>query len=192
LRRGDLSLFRSRSALLKGKGVEDFLWRTLPLVTFEALKIPLRVVATDFWARRQVVLDSGELIPAIRASIALPAIFEAVILADRVLVDGGAVNPVPYDILGNDCDITVAIDASGEKTREEGRDLPNLFESVTTTFQIMEASIVEAKMGVCPPDVYARPALRGVRIGDFERYKEILQGVQPDVERFKEKLAALL
>jgi len=57
------------SGLVKGKGVTDFLCKHLPAKTFEELLIPLKVVATDYWRREEVIFDSGDLIPAIRASI---------------------------------------------------------------------------------------------------------------------------
>ena len=50
----------SSSALLKGKGVEEFFSKHIPCRTFEELPIPLKVVATDFWERKEVVFDSGE------------------------------------------------------------------------------------------------------------------------------------
>ena len=89
----------SQSAIFTGKAVEDFLSREIPARTFEELEIPLKVVATNFWDRRPVVFDRGNLITAIRASMAMPAIFEPVLLNDTVLVDGGAVNPLPYDLI---------------------------------------------------------------------------------------------
>ena len=81
---------------------------------FAHLAIPLKVVATDFYAQEQVVLDPGDLRSAIAASMALPALFTPVIARDgRVLMDGGLVNPLPFDVLKGDADITVAIDVSG-------------------------------------------------------------------------------
>ena len=56
----------SNSAIFKGKGVEDFLSREIQARTFDEVEIPLKVVATNFWDRRQVVFESGSLINAIR------------------------------------------------------------------------------------------------------------------------------
>jgi NTE family protein len=182
----------SNSAIFKGKGVEDFLSREIPARTFEEVEIPLKVVATNFWDRRPVVFESGSLITAIRASMAMPAIFEPVLLNDTVLVDGGAVNPLPYDLIRPDCDLTIAIDVSGEKTYTPGDPIPNMVENILSTFQIMQASIVEAKKKLSPPDIYVKPALTNIRVLDFYRYKEILAGVQPEVQELKETLKNLL
>jgi NTE family protein len=182
----------SNSAIFKGKGVEDFLSREIPARTFEEVQIPFKVVATNFWDRRPVVFDSGNLITAIRASMALPAIFEPVLWNDMVLIDGGAVNPLPYDLIRQECDLTIAIDVSGEKTYAPEDQVPNMVESILSTFQIMQASIVEAKKQLSPPDIYIKPALTNIRVLDFFRYKEILAGVQDEVERFKDTLKNLL
>ena len=182
----------SQSAIFTGKAVEDFLSRQIPARTFAELQIPLKVVATNFWDRRPQVFESGNLITAIRASMAMPAIFEPVVLNDTVLVDGGAVNPLPYDLVRAECDLTIAIDVSGEKTYAPGGPVPNMVENILSTFQIMQASIVAAKKELSPPDIYVKPALTNIRVLDFYRYKEILGGVQDEVQRFKDTLGKLL
>ena len=84
---------------------------------FAHLAIPLKVVATDFYAQEQVVIDEGDLRSAVAASMALPALFTPVTREGRLLMDGGLVNPLPFDVLEGEADITVAIDVSGASTR---------------------------------------------------------------------------
>ncbi|RJR47068.1 MAG: patatin-like phospholipase family protein [Deltaproteobacteria bacterium] len=187
----DFSLL-SNSAIYKGKGVEEFLSRQISAQTFEEVEIPLRVVATDFWKRKEVIFTRGNLVTAIRASMAMPALFEPVQLSGMVLIDGGAVNPLPYDIIQEECDLTIAIDVSGEKTYAPGDPVPNMVESILSTFQIMQASIVEAKKRLSPPSIYVKPALTNIRVLDFYRYKEILAGVREEVQAFKDKLRKVL
>jgi NTE family protein len=182
----------SNSAIYQGKGVEEFLSRQISAQTFEEAQIPLKVVATDFWRRKEVVFASGSLITAIRASMAMPALFEPVQLNDMVLIDGGAVNPLPYDLIQQECDLTIAIDVSGEKTYAPHDPVPNMVESIMSTFQIMQASIVEAKKRLSPPSIYVKPALTNIRTLDFYRYKEILAGVREEVQAFKETLRKAL
>lgn len=182
----------SDSAIFTGKAVENFFARRIPFRTFEEVEIPLKVVATDFWSRREVIFDRGSLITAIRASMALPAVFEPVQLNGKVLIDGGAVNPLPYDLVSQECDLTIAIDVSGEKTHAPEDPVPNMLENLLSTFQIMQASIVEAKKRVSPPDIYVKPALTNIRVLDFYRYKEILSGVDDEVQRLKETVKNLL
>jgi len=86
----DPSIF-SNSGLLKGKKVEAFLADNLPCRDFSDLPIPLKVVATDFWNREEVVFSSGDLVTAVCASISVPVVMEPKLVEDRVLTDGGAV-----------------------------------------------------------------------------------------------------
>ena len=187
----DFSIFGG-SAILSGKGVEQFLAENLPVGTFEELDIPLKIIATDFWRRREVIFESGELVPAIRASISMAAVFEPVVIEDKVLVDGGGVNPLPYDVIRDTCDLLIAIDVSGEKTPPDDAPVPGVFESIMSTFQIMQASIVAGKMKASQPDLYVKPALRNIRVLEFHRYDEILESVTEEVERFKRDLEELL
>jgi len=98
-----------------GKGlldVKDFLARLqskLKVSTFEELAVPLRIVAADFWKREPIVFESGPLLPAVHASMALPGVFQPVQIDGRVLIDGGVVNPVPFDVLPADCEVVVPL-----------------------------------------------------------------------------------
>lgn len=66
--------------------------------TFEETKIPLTIMTTDFYTGEQVPLTSGKIVDAIRASIAIPFIWGAHPVGERVLIDGAASNPMPVDI----------------------------------------------------------------------------------------------
>ncbi len=66
---------------------------------FGALQIPLTVIATDLYRRQPVAFAAGALRPAIAASIALPTVMRPVVVDGRVLIDGGATNPLPFDEL---------------------------------------------------------------------------------------------
>jgi NTE family protein len=187
----DFSIF-SNSGLLKGKKVEAFLTENLPVRSFGELSIPLKVVATDFWERKEVVFDSGDLVTAIRASIAVPVVLEPLVLEGRTLTDGGTVNPLPYDLIQGDCDVLVAIDVSGEKVPEKQHPAPTMLENIFSTFQIMQASIVRGKMNNSKPDILVQPRLQNIQLLDFHRKEEIFKGVEKDVERFKKDLLALL
>jgi NTE family protein len=179
----------SGSLTLKGKGFERFLYRLLPVRSFEELKIPLKVVATDFWRRREVIFERGELIPAIRASMSIPGLIKPVKIGDTVLVDGGAVNPVPYDTIRDECDILIAINVSGSKTSLRQDNMPSLMESIMSTFQIMQTSIVEHKLRISPPDIYIKPELKNIKALEFYRYAEIMNGVNNDVQHFKDEVS---
>lgn len=84
-----------RSGLFTGRNVEKFLRSLLPVSTIEELDIPFSAIATDYRRTKEVVIDHGDLVEAIRASISIPGVFTPVRHAGRYLVDGALVNPVP-------------------------------------------------------------------------------------------------
>jgi NTE family protein len=177
---------------IRGEKFMQALYEDVRAHTFEELEIPLKVVATEFWSREQVVFESGELLPAVRASMSLPVLFTPVVIGDRVLMDGGAVNPLPYDLLPDDCDITIAIDVSGARSKDPEDQIPSLSESIFNTFQIMSKAIVDQKLRQCPPDIYLRPDLVDVQVLEFDKMHEIFEQAEPACEALRERIAPLL
>ena len=140
--------------------------------TFGELKIPLRIIATDFYAWTEVVLEDGPLKPAIAASIAIPALFRPVEMDGRVLIDGGACNPLPFDNV-MECDLTVACDVTGGPIEEDRS--PGLLDCVVGAAQISMQSVTREKLKWHQPDVLARPEINGVFILDFLKTEAILE-----------------
>lgn len=84
--------------LNNGQDLIDFMETRLKTKHFEDLKIPLVVVTTDLIHNEVFLIGSGEIIPALHASSAVPFVFTPVHLYDRVLIDGGVISPVPVEI----------------------------------------------------------------------------------------------
>ncbi|MBF0227212.1 MAG: patatin-like phospholipase family protein [Desulfobacterales bacterium] len=187
----DVSLFKGRG-LIKGKGVINFFKKYLRFKNFEDLEIPLKVVAADFWNRKEFIFEEGSLIFALRASMSLPVIFEPVKMTNTILIDGGSINPLPYDLIRNDCDILIAIDVSGEKVSSNNNPMPSMFDNIMNTFQIMQCSIVNNKKCYFKPDLYIKPELTNYRMLEFYRYEEILLDAKKYADFFKTELTQLL
>jgi NTE family protein len=105
-------LARKGSGLLDADGFLRHLIKQMNVTKFEELKIPLHVFATDFHSGESVVFDSGPLLPALKASMSVPGIFVPVEYENKILVDGGVSNNLPYYILLKKCDKTIAIDVA--------------------------------------------------------------------------------
>ena len=176
-----------RSALLRSDRVMDILFSDLGPRRFEDLHTPLKVVATDFWAREPVVLDRGELIPALKASMAVPGVFPPVEIEGRLLVDGGMVNPIPYDLLPLDCDITIAVDVAGRRTPSSD-ETPSMVDLVFNAFQIAARSIVQEKLSRVKPDIYVEPDIEDIRLLEFYKAAQVFRQAQPAKEQFKREL----
>jgi NTE family protein len=158
---------------------------------FDALAIPLTVIATDLYRRQQAVFSSGSLKPALAASIALPTVMRPVVVAGRILIDGGATNPLPFDQLRGRADVVVAVDISGEPT-DERRDIPNPWECLATTVLVMGSAITAEKVKHGAPDLIVRPRVGSFRAFDFLQASAILRASEPVKAELKERLAALL
>jgi NTE family protein len=185
----DLSLF-PKHGFVKGDKIIDYFQKKVGITTFSKLEIPLKVVATDFWKMEQEIFQTGNLGQAVRASISIPGIFEPVKINDKIYVDGGVTNPLPYDLLTQECDLVIAIDVTGH-VNEDSQELPSVFESIFSSFQIMQDSLIDAKLETCKPDIFMRPELEGFNILDFHLMQEILESVQPDIAEFRNKLKDL-
>ncbi|MBK1673709.1 patatin [Ectothiorhodospira shaposhnikovii] len=191
-----LEPFGAKGGLMKSDAFIKFLKDTAGVSHFEELKIPLQVVATNFWERRAVVFDSGDIWTAVQGSMAMPGLFSPVILNDKVLVDGGLTNPVPYDLLMDDCDITIAVDVLGTRKPDngngDGNASPSYFDNSFNTFQIMQFSILEEKLRRLPPDILVRPEISNVRVLDFYRFETIFKQSRPAVEQLHRELKTQL
>jgi NTE family protein len=161
---------------------------------FAALKIPFVAVAADFYAMEQVILDSGPLIPALAASCALPAWSRPVVLDGRVLIDGGYVNPVPFDAVMHRADLTIAVDVTGGTQRPgaEPPKVPPPLEAMTGAAQLLFHSVTREKLKSIRPDILVRPAVGAFGAFDFFRIDDILAAAAPAKEELKRKLAQCL
>lgn len=159
---------------------------------FAHLDIPLKIVASDFYAQEPEIFSAGPLRQAIAASIALPVLFEPVIVEGRVLIDGGLVNPLPFDIIAGEADVTVAIDVSGSPLPRAGRQTPKAWEALFASSFIFERTIIKEKLRSRQPDVYIDAGTSRYQILDFLKIDEILAAAAPAKERFKAQLARVL
>jgi NTE family protein len=158
---------------------------------FSELTIPLIIMATDLHRRQQVAFSSGALKPALAASIALPTVMRPVVIEDRVLIDGAATNPLPFDQLYCRADVIVAVDISGEPM-DTRRDIPNAWECLLTTILVMGSAIIAEKVKHSAPDLMVRPNVGSFRALEFMQASAILRAAQTVKAELKEKLAALI
>ena len=180
-----------KSGFIKGEKFQKFMESHLKVSKFEELNIPLKIVATDYWSKEEVVFAKGELLKPIKASYTLPGLFTPVKIKNRILIDGGAVNPLPFDLLKDNCDITIAIDVTAVKVQSED-EIPPTFDSIFTTYQTMQNSIIKERLKFLKPDIYIRPEIYDVRVFDFIKVDSIFKQAQPAKEELKRQLEKFL
>jgi NTE family protein len=170
---------------------EAFLPESVPQ-SFEQCRIPLTIIAADYYARREKVFNAGPLRPAIAASMAIPGAIRPLRIDGQVLVDGATLNPLPIDHLAGKADIIVGIDVSGAPMVPGETDMPGAWEAMFGALQLMQGAIVDAKAAQYKPDILIRPNVGSIRALDFGRSSVIFRLAKPAKEELKRKLAALL
>ncbi len=161
-----------RSGLFKGEKIIRFLSDFVKCTTFEALEIPLYVVAADYGDAAEVVFKSGDLLSAVRASMAIPGVFTPVERDGHLLLDGGVVNPLPYNLLQDECDLVIASDVGGTRNADE-KHRPAFFDTVIGSFEIMETALIRNRLKSNPPDIYLKPDIRNVGLLEFNKAEQI-------------------
>ncbi|MBX5008425.1 patatin-like phospholipase family protein [Rhizobium lentis] len=152
--------------------LKAFLPAELP-ARFEDLLVPMKVITTDYYGQSEVIIEEGELFPALAASSAIPAVFMPVRLRGRVMIDGGISNPVPYEPLMDLADIVVGIDVVGAP-EGDGTHIPNRMESIFGSGQLMMQTAISLKLKLCQPQIFLRPTVGRTGVMDFLKAREVL------------------
>ncbi len=228
-----------RSGLLDGtKKLRELFSIHTDVQNFSELKIPVMMVATDLETGQKVVLKSGKLLNALRASMSIPGLFAPARIKNRWLVDGGLVDPVPVSVArAVGADIVIAVDLSsgiiskqkrkkqkfqskktpveqeekknelieklskyyenaGSSFKNKINDLfkkeastPDIIETVTTSFNIMQDRITRINLAVTPPDVLVQPHLGELKMLDFDQVEHT---IEEGYIRAKEKIEDIM
>ena len=177
--------------LIDGERLLDLFWPQAVPDRFEELGIPFLSVATDYHLHDEVVLGSGPLTPAVAASLAIPGLIKPVTIGGRVLIDGGAINPLPYDRLLGPGRLVLAVDTSAPATVSDSR-VPEPLEAMVGVSQILTRALVQRMIERQPPDILIRAGGEGFGGLDFFRWQAILDAAQPAKDEVKRRLSEAL
>jgi len=152
-------------------------------VTFEDLKIPLACVASDLAEWKEIVIDHGSVLEAVRASISIPGIFTVFKWKNRFLIDGGIVNPVPVNVtkrMGADfiiaVDVMPTIHADDNEVSEKRQEIlkePNIFSVLVQAYHLAQSALTESC--IKGADIVIRPNVGNIGFGDFFRAREFIE-----------------
>ncbi len=159
--------------------------------TFAQLQIPLKLTATDFFGNSLTVIEDGDLLLAMAASAAIPAIFRPVMINGRVHIDGGIANPVAFDLVEAPNRIVVAVDVVG-MPQGDGFTPPKRIEAAFGASQLMMQSLIEMKLRLHKPDILIRPEANEFRVLDFLHARKIIERTRGTREETRQKLDAVL
>lgn len=159
-----------RGGLIKGKKIEKLLNVWLDDAEFKDLKIPTKIVATDLVSGEEVVFSEGKIVPAIRASMAVPTIFAPYVMNGQVLVDGGISNPVPDNLLiemGADYVISVNLDNYRRNGFNSSTNL-SLIKTARRNLDILRLNL--AKHSINNSDIVIEPHMEIIGFKSWTKY----------------------
>jgi NTE family protein len=157
--------------VLRGEALAKYVNAQVGQKPIEAMVIPLGIVATDLNSGNEVLFQRGDTGTAVRASSAVPAVFQPVKVGTREYVDGGLVSPVPVRAARKmGAEVIIAVDIS---TPPEASSANGTLEILLQTFTIMGKSISTIELK--DADVLVRPSLQGVSSADFGARKRSIE-----------------
>jgi NTE family protein len=174
---------------LRGEALAKYVNTLVGGRNLEQMKMPVGIVATDLGSGEVITFRRGNTGTAVRASSAVPGVFQPVRIGDREYVDGGLVAPVPVrQTLEIGANFVIAVDISSDP---DGNPAGDTFQILLQTFTIMGKSI--NTLALKEANVVVRPALSGVKSADFgARMRSIEAGrvaMQAMLPTLKAKLA---
>jgi NTE family protein len=167
--------FAKVSGVLKGEAIQQYVNQSVHNVPIEKLKIPFGVVATDLNTGKAVLFQRGNTGLAVRASSAVPGVFQSVRIGTHQYVDGGLVAPVPVHFAREmGADFVIAVNISAQPAVQAASSSVDV---MLQSFAIMGQTINSYELR--DADVVITPGLGNMRGNDFDgRNSAILAGEQ--------------
>lgn len=160
-----------RLGFIKGERIKEMVRLLTHRKKIEDLAIPTSVVATDLTHRERFVFREGPIDVAVRASIAIPGIFEPVQMGDRLLVDGGVIERVPVmTVREMGADLVIGVDVSH---RTKSKPAKSIFDVIMQTLDIMDREIFVSRSRQA--DLLIQPNVGDYDTTSFERVEEIIR-----------------
>jgi len=157
--------------LAKGDKLEEFVKTKVTTTNIENLKLPFAAIATDLNRGTRVVLDKGPVARAVRASSAIPGVFNPVDYQGKLLVDGGVMDNIPISVARDKgADIVIAVDISENVLNFN---ITNIVDVVLQSVNIMFNENTKSRKK--DADVLITPKVGDVGMLDFTQKKRCMQ-----------------
>lgn len=181
----------AKYGILDDMGLEEYFQIVVPVKVFERLYFPLKIVAADYVDGSAIVFSDGDVGRAVRAGVSIPGIFSPHETEETFYIDGSCVNPVPFDIIRDDCDVLAAIDPQVEYIMDEEEKMElslNVFPAFRGTLNAAKKALLAEKIKSCNIEVYEKVPVNIINTYDFVQYHEILESLTERIEEFKTKI----
>lgn len=190
--------------------MEKLLEESLGRITFADLQLPLAVLTVDLISRKAVIIDEGDLVSAILATTALPMLLPPVEREGLLLIDGGVLNNLPFDVArarGATCVIAVDLTNTAPfgtpsepsppftgllaRVVNMTRRRPT-FHVLSTVVDIVTLQSINMRLAVSPPELLLRPRLGTIGLLDFHRWEEGIEAGRTAVREIEKEVATLV
>ena len=141
---------------------------------FSRLKIPFRAITTDIVSGKEIVLAGGNLADALRSTMAFPLAFTGVESGDRILMDGGMLNPVPVDVVADldpSLDMYIAVNTTSDLLPKDQISDPIDIANQVTTIMSMD----KKEHALAEADIVITPDIADYNAADFSRGDSLMQ-----------------
>jgi len=173
---------------LRGEALAKYVNLQVGQKPIESLPMPLGIVATDLNSGNDIVFQRGDTGTAVRASSAVPAIFQPVKIGNHEYVDGGLVSPVPVRAARKmGAELVIAVDISSPP---ESASAAGTIDILLQTFTIMGKSINSLELQSA--DLVVRPQLQGISSADFGARKRSIEAGRQAMQAALPQLRALI
>ena len=174
--------------MLRGEALARYVSTQVNARLIERMPMPLGIVATDLHSGQGMLFQRGDTATAVRASSAVPALFQPVKIAGRDYVDGGLVSPVPVRYARQmGAELIIAVDISSPPEANAASDTLQI---LLQTFSIMGKSINDFELREA--DVVVRPSLTAVASADFGARRQAIQAGRKAMQAMLPQLRAAL
>lgn len=163
-------------SIMNGNEVIKIFKELTDIRTFEELKIPLTTVATDIINNKKIESNKGDIINAIKASIAIPGVLTPTYVNENLCVDGGLIDPVPLQsIIDMGSDITLAVNLYGLQSSEKKDNNYNIVDIVDRSAKIILNNVTHLSFKNNEPDILIEPPIDQFKGWDFHRSNELIE-----------------
>lgn len=199
----------SAPALTGVNKIEQLLESYIGRPKFSELGVPLSIVTSDLVARKEVILDEGDVITAVLATIAIPILFPPVEREGMVLTDGGILNNTPFNIVrARGATYVIAVDLSKSApygTPDKPAPTPTgvlgkalaltqrrkTWQIMSVVADIITAQTLQKHLAVSRPELLLQPNMGSIGLFDFHRLDEGIEAGKTAVREVEGQLAAI-
>jgi len=163
-------------SIMNGNEVIKIFKELTDIRTFEELEIPLTTVATDIINNKKIESNKGDIINAIKASIAIPGVLTPTYVDENLCVDGGLIDPVPLQsIVDMGSDITLAVNLYGLQSSKKNDHKYNIVDIVDRSAKIILNNVAHLSFKNNEPDILIEPPIDQFKGWDFHKSNDLIE-----------------